>query len=124
MREIEGLEHLTLEELIEQYGTLTAFREWLDARKKLADLRGAELKNEETVGRLVERDFVRRHVFGAIEAGNRRLLGDTPKTVARRLYALARSDAPVEEAEKVVREILASQLQIVKVDAARSLRRG
>lgn len=123
MREIDGLEHLTLEKLVTQYGTLTRFRDWLEARKKLADLRSAELKNDEAQGRLIDRELVRSHVFSALEAGNRRLLGDTPKTIARRLYALARSETAVEEAEQVVREILSSQLRPVKAAAARALRR-
>lgn len=113
---------LTIDEVVRRFGTRAKFRAWLDARKKLEDIREKELKNDETLGRLIERELVKTHVFGAIEAGNRRLLGDTPKTLARRLYALAKSGAPVEEAEAVVREVISSQLQPVKATAARVLR--
>jgi hypothetical protein len=65
---------------------------------------------------------VKTHVFGFLEAGNRRLLGDTPKTIARRLYGLARSDSPIEEAEKLVREIIGSQLEPQKKRVAQILR--
>lgn len=120
--DIEGYAHLTIDEVVRCFGRKPAFRFWLDARKKIADIREKELKNDETTGRLIEREFVRVHVFGAIEAGNRRLLGDTPKTLARRLYALAKSGAPVEEAEKVVRELLSSQLKVVKAATTKALR--
>lgn len=122
--EIEGFAHLPLDELVEMFGTATAFKDWLDARKKIADIREKDLKNEETQGRLIDREFVKTHVFGAIEAGNRRLLSDSPKTIARRLYALAKAGSSIEEAEKIVREIISSQLKPVATTAARVLRNG
>lgn len=118
----ESFLDMTLRDLTERFGTETAFKDWLDARKKIADIREKDLKNDETDGRLIPRDLVRTHLFGAIEAGNRRLLGDSPKTIARRIYALAKSGAPVEEAESVVREIVSSQLKPVSDTAARVLR--
>lgn len=120
--DVDDLLGLTLLEIVERFGTKTAFKDWLTARKTIADIREKELKSDETEGRLIERDLVKTHVFGAIEAGNRRLLGDSPKTIARRLYALAKSGAPLEEAEGVVREIISSQLKPVKATAVRVLR--
>lgn len=120
--DVEDLLGLTLRDILERFGTKTAFKDWLVAVKTIADIREKELKSDETEGRLIDRELVKTHVFGAIEAGNRRLLGDSPKTIARRLYALAKSGAPVEEAEKVVREIISSQLKPVKTTAARVLR--
>lgn len=120
--DIESLADLTLRELIERYGTETQFKDWLDALKKIEDIREKRLKNEETEGRLIERELVKTHVFGAIEASNRRLLGDAPKTIARRVYAQAKSGTTLEEAESTVREIISSQLRPVKATAARVLR--
>lgn len=120
--EIESYAYLTLDELTQRFGTARAFRDFLDARKKISEIREKDLANDETEGRLIDRELVRTHVFGAIEASNRRLLGDSPKTIARRLYALAKSGAPVEEAETIAREIIASQLKAVKATASRVLR--
>ncbi len=120
--DIEAYAHMSLDELVERFGTATAFKDWLDSRKTIEDIRQKTLKNNEIDGRLISRDLVRAHVFGAIESGNRRLLGDSPKTIARRLYALAKNGTPVEEAEAIVREIISSQLAPVKAQAARALR--
>lgn len=116
------IEELTLREVAERFGTMTAFKDHLDALKKLVDIREKDLKNNETEGRLIERELVKTHVFGAIEAGNRRLLTDSPKTIARRLFALAKSGGTLEEAERTVREILGSTLDPVKASASRVLR--
>ncbi len=115
-------EHLPLRTLKQIFGTAVAFRDWLDALKKIVDIKEKQLKNAETEGRLIGRQFVATHVFGAIEASNRRLLGDAPKTIARRLYAMARGGSSLEEGEKVVREIISAQLRTVKSTAIRVLR--
>ena len=121
---IESYAHLSLDELIRIFSGAVAFKDWLDSRKKISDIREKDLKNAETEGRLISRELVRIHVFGAIEASNHRLLGDSPKTIARRLYGMARSGASIEEAEAVVREIVSAQLRAVKSAAAHTLRQS
>lgn len=120
----DDLEHLAavIGPLLERFGTETRFKDWLFALKEIETIREKRLKNEETEGALISRELVKTHVFGAIEAGNRRLLGDSPKTLARRLYALAKSGADVEVAEQTVREIIGSQLKPVKATAVRVLK--
>ena len=113
---------MTLRELVENFGSVRALKDWLEALKKIEDIREKRLNNEEVQKQLISRELVKTHVFGFLEAGNRRLLGDTPKTIARRLFGLARSDAPIEEAEKLVREIIGSQLDPQKKRVAKLLR--
>jgi hypothetical protein len=122
--DVEQYADMTLRQIADLFGTVTAFKDWLDARKKQVAIREKELRNWELEGRLIPRDAVRTHVFGAIDGANRRLLQDAPKTITRRLYAMAKSGAAIEEAEQVVREIVGSQLRPVKDVAARALRSG
>lgn len=110
--------------LAERHGAKRSFRDWLDALKRREEIRRLRLDNEETEGSLIRRDLVEKHVFGAIDASNRRLLIDVPKSAARRLYAAASSGHPVEEAERILREIIGSQLKPVKTNAARVLRQA
>lgn len=119
---IERYAALTLRQLVAKFGTRRAFKDWLEALKKIEDIRKTRLDNEETEGRLISRDLVKTHVFGAIESANTKLLGDSSKTIARRAAALAKSGAPIEEIEKTVCEILSSQLTPVKNTAVRVLR--
>ena len=113
---------MTLRELVDRFGSVRALKDWLEALKKIEDIREKRLNNEEVQRALISRELVKTHVFGFLEAGNRRLLGDTPKTIARRLYALARSDQPIEEGEKLVREIIGSQLNPQKERVSKLLR--
>ena len=120
--DIESVKHLTLEELVHRHGTVRPFADWLAALKKIEDIREKRLSNEETEGRLIERELVKTHVFGAIDGMSKRLLTDAPKTVARKLFAAAKAGGSIEEAETSVREVVASLLRPVKATAARVLK--
>jgi hypothetical protein len=120
--DFESYADLTLRELIDRHGTVTGLGDWLDARKTIAEIHGKELKNAELEGQLISRELVKIHVFGAIESANRRLLADASKTIAQTLYPMARRSESVEDAEKVVRDIISKILSPVKATAARVLR--
>lgn len=116
---------MTLREVAERYGgTKRALRDWADALKTIEAVRKAFLDNEKTEGSLVELDLVKRLIFGGIEAGFRRLLLDTPRTLTTQLYAAARSGTPQEEAELLVRDAITSQLEPIQATIARVLRRA
>lgn len=120
--DLDALLDLTLREITDRFSSQQGFTDWLQARKITADTRRLELANAETAGRLISRELVKTHVFGAIDGTFRRLLGDVPKTIARRLLAAAASRAPVEDVEREVRDIISRQLRDLKVTAARKLR--
>lgn len=124
VRDIGQYMHLTLSELIERFGTERSFRDWLEALNKLESLREKRLNIEERQRTLISRELVRSHVFGAIDAGFRRLLTDTPRTIVAMIYAKAKADVPLEEAERTVREVMQKQLSPIKSTAARVLRNG
>lgn len=96
----------------------------LTRQKRAAEVEKLEISNAEVRGSLIRRELVRHHVFGAIENANRRLLSDAPRTISSRVYALAKSGASREEAERTVREIINSHLRMVKTTAVRVLRAG
>ena len=124
VRDIGQYMHLTLSELIERFGTERSFRDWLEALNKLESLREKRLNIEERLRTLISRELVRSHVFGAIDAGFRRLLTDTPRTIVAMIYAKAKADVPLEEAERTEREVMQKQLSPIKSTAARVLRMG
>ena len=115
---------MTLRELVRQFGTDRGFKDWLEARIKIETAREKRLANDEADGRLISREGVRAHVLGVIEACFRRLLQDTPRTLAMKLLGAAKGGATVEEAEQIVRDFVSSQLTPMKESAARALREG
>lgn len=113
---------MTFEEIFERFGTLERFQNHLDAYKVFEQVIGQRLKNEELSGKLISRELVQIHVFGALESFSQRLLRDFPKTITRQLYAAAKNGTPVEESEKLVRKAVSSHLEPAKKTAERALR--
>jgi hypothetical protein len=117
------LAELTAREISERYGTTRAYVDWLDAHQKLQRARDLWIHNEQAEGRLISRELVETHIFGALETLFRRLLTDATKTITARLYALAKAGTPLEQAELEARNLISKQLRPVKVKAVKVLRR-
>lgn len=112
----------TLRQLVDQFGTSTAFKGYVDAVDKMAAIRNKNLKSAALEKTLIPRALVQTHIFGAIENNNLRLLGDMPKTIARRARAMIKSGAALEDVETVIRELLGTHVKGVKETAQRVLR--
>lgn len=113
---------MTLGDILERHGTERRWKDLLEARAKIAAIQERELGMSESRGELISRELVRQHVIGAIDAGNRRLLADATKTLARRLYAAARAGEPIEAGEKIAAEVIGSHLELAKLQAAKAVR--
>lgn len=124
VRNVHEIADMTIRQVVAKFGTVTAFKDWLVCLRKIEDVCEKNLRNAEKNGNLISANLVRTHIMGAIEFGNQRLLTDSPKTLARMLYAAAKSGVPIEEAELMVRENISSHLRPVQETAARLLRGG
>jgi hypothetical protein len=114
---------MSLRELRHSFGLPESMLTWLEIRRKAEDLRGREIVNNERLGSLISRDMVRTHIFGALEQLAQRLLTDTPQTLARRIYALAKAGAEPAEAQALVAELIGIQIKNTKQAMADNLAR-
>lgn len=95
----------------------------LSRRKRAAEAEKLELANAQTRGALIARELVRTHVFGALEATNKRLLGDAAKAIASKVFNATRAKGTLEDAVRLVREEISKQLRTTKDRVTRVLRR-
>jgi len=119
--ELEELSAL-LRPLLDRYGTARGFRDWLQAAGQLEAVRERKLKNDEREGRLIDRALVSTHLMGALQRLHRRLLGDSAKTIVRRVYAAAKGGVPVEETEAEYRAAIGALLKPAAETTAALLR--
>ena len=117
----DELGELTLREIVSRFGTVPQYETLLGAYAKKEQARKTRLDNEKTEGSLISRELVKAHVFGAIDGAFKRLLGDTAKTIALRLGPHIKAGGNTEDAEKIARELIASQLKPLKKTAVRVL---
>jgi hypothetical protein len=116
------LADFTLHEIVQLYGTIRSYKDLLEANEKRERALKNHLDNEQRRGELIERELVQKHIVGLVDATNRRLLGDAAKTIASRLYAMARGGSAIEDGERAVREIIASQIAPTKRKVVKTLR--
>jgi hypothetical protein len=119
---VAAFSDLTHKQIVDRYGTITLYTKILESHVKAENARKNWLDNEETEGKLIGRNFVWTHVFGYIDAAQKRILGDAPKTIAKRAMAMAKSDATLEEIERFVRDTLTAILRPARDNALRKLR--
>jgi hypothetical protein len=105
---------MTLRDLRHSFGLPESMLTWLEIRRKAEDLRGREIVNNERMGALIPRELVRAHIFGALEQLAQRLLTDTPQTLGKRIYALAKAGAEPVEAQEMAAELIGAQIRNTK----------
>lgn len=120
---IKNIMDLTLRKILAKHGTEDRFKNWVDASKTIKDIQLKDLKIAKEKQDSIERVLVKNHIFGAIEDSNLRLLTDTPKTLATRIFAIAKAGGTIDEAEVLGRELISKQIKNIKATAIRILKK-
>lgn len=126
---IEVPEHITtvldwkVRDVVEQFGTAPLFLDWLKAAKVIEEVAERRIKVAVARGDLIDRDTVRVHVMPAIDDAMQRLLTDSPRTIAARVTELVEAGAEVSEVERVIRDLISTQIRAMKSRAKRGIER-
>ena len=112
---------LTVRQVVTTYGLIPDFVEVLKAAKTIADIDNRRMLTAERRGDLIERDFVRVHIFGVIGASFTRLLSDSPRTITTRVRSLIESGETDEAVEVVIRSLMERQLRGLKETVSKAL---
>src|SRR5688572_7912179 len=115
---LEALLDMRLRDVNEAFGSSQAFRDWITARKLVAETERVESRNDRDAGRLVSKELIRSGVFTFLNTLAKSLLNDMPKTIALRV----RSQLPREESEKLISDLLGAQIAHAKERVLRGLR--
>jgi len=113
---------MTISEVIDEFGTDEKFVDWLRAVKEIELIIEKRLKNSQTQGDLISREFVRNHVFSYIETANVRLLTDSPRTIAARVIEEVKAGKEKEDIETLIRDLISQQIKHVKEQVTRGLK--
>jgi hypothetical protein len=109
----------TLTQLTDRFGSAQGLLDWVSARRAIADLARVESRNARDEGRLISKELVREHVFGAFTKLFLRLVSDTPKSLALKLHG----SLNVEQRERIIAETISSQLALAKSETVAAIRR-
>jgi transcriptional regulator len=124
---IDGLPDLpefgswTLNEIMNEFGTIELFREELDAKNKYETAREKEIKNKKLKGELISRDFVKKTLIGFLEELTSRLLVDSAPNIVARLYTHAAAADSHEIATTTARRELSKPIKHAKEQIIKQL---
>lgn len=123
IEDLDDLGRLT-QPLLDRFKSAPAAREWAKFENIRETTLGRKLANAQARGAVFPREWVRVHLIGLVDGMTNRLIADTPKTLCRQMYAMARAGTPVEEAELMTRKLLSKQLAGVKSKIEKLVRNG
>jgi hypothetical protein len=114
--------HMTLKDVVDQFGTSTGFVDWLKATKDIEMINEKRLKNAKTMGELVHRDLVKIGIIDPIDAAHRKILSDGTKTMAKRAMSMVLSGTTAQDLEAFFSEHLSSFIRPVKTKVRRAFK--
>lgn len=120
--ELDRIKDMHVIDVVRRFGTEDAYLGWLRSLKMIEDLETAKLKNDKARGAVIDTELVRGHLMTMIDATNRRLLGDSVKTIARTVSELTKAGSTTEENEAAVRDLISSQLKNIKQRVLKKLK--
>lgn len=114
----------TVRDVVDRYGTMELFASLLAAAYKIEQIHAQRLASDRSTGKLISREFVKKHVLGLVERSNQRLLTDMPTKLASEVHTMCDTDATVEEVQQVIQDAVSRELKTVKGDVAKEIKRA
>jgi hypothetical protein len=111
-----------MRDLIAQFGTDSAFLDWLKALKTLEEICDKRLKNAVSEGKLVSRDLIKRGVFDHFENAHTKMLTDGVKKIVKTISTLVEAKHDVSDMEKEVSDILGSIIRPAKAKITKTFK--
>jgi hypothetical protein len=119
---MDGLEDLTVRQIVTTHGSIDGFKRFVEIAKKIADLRLQEIKIARERGELVDRALVKRTIFALLDVATSRLVSDVPTTATKLVMARAESGGPEAQAdiEAIIRKQNSQVIKNAKTDVLRA----
>lgn len=119
--EIREFLNFTVGDIVEKFGTLTRFKDWLAATQTIEAINEKRLKNAKFQGELVSRELVEKYLIAPFDGVHKKILTDGARKIAVRAYAMVNADAEVADIEKYIKKEITSFLRPVKEKIAKAL---
>jgi len=119
----EDVEHLTLRQIVETYGGIQGFKNYMDALVKMSEFKTKDQKYEKDRGKLIEKDSVAKALFSIVNAMLSRIVNEYPSSIVDQLFAIAKSGKDTSRIDGInlMREAASSIIKYAKSELIRDL---
>ncbi len=116
------IENLTVKQVVERYGGIQGFKNYVDSLKAISDWKNKEQKYRKDRKKLIEKNPVAMSIYSIINIGFKRIL-EYPETVTDQLTAIAKGKKKTARIDMVAlqEQTLSKILKNVKAEALKSL---
>jgi len=114
--DIDGLEDLTLREIVMRYGSIDGFKRYVESLKSISDFNLRDMKMKAHRGELIQRDLVSGTLMPLIDVAYQRLVSDVPAAITQQIIARVESggDDVIGDSEKIIRDAVSRVLKNTK----------
>lgn len=114
--DIDGLEDMTLREIVMRYGSIDGFKRYVDSLKSISDFNMRDMKMKTHRGELVQRDLVAGTLIPLIDVAYQRLVSDVPAAITQQIIARVESGGEdmIGDSEKIIRDAVSRVLKNTK----------
>ena len=119
---MEGLEEMTLREIVFKFGGVEGYKRYIDALKSISEYQYRDIKVKTERKDLIAKEDVQRLVFSVIEQSFLRLLTDVPSALSK--LVIARCESGGKDTQQDVEQIIHSSISRVLKNLKESLSRA
>ena len=101
-------------DIVDRFGTLANFQEFLVATKKIEDIHKTRLENSKTEGLLIKRQLVKEGVVDVINTAHTKLLSDGAVSMSRRVFGIVEAGGDLEDVKLSIKSSISSFISPVK----------
>lgn len=120
------VENLTIKEIVERYGGLTGFKNYVSSLTGISDWKNKEVKYQEKRDELIKKAPVAKSLFALFDVAFRKIVSEYPGTVTDRLFAIAKGNKKTARIDAVAlqEQTLSQILKSVKLEVIKGLDDG
>lgn len=120
----DDIYNLTIAQIVSEFGSVEAYRSYIEISSKLVDLDAKQLKLAVQRGELISREFVEQHIFSYLEQMSSRLLAEACQQIAMTLRESALSGADIPAMQKEAHDVIAAIIAPSKRKAITNLEKA
>lgn len=115
----EDIEDLTLKEIVQNYGSIVGFKNYLDSMTKMVEWKLKEQKYRHSRNELIEKIPVASSLFSIVNIMLSRIVNEYPATVTDQLFAIAKGEKDTSRIDAI--ELQQKTLSKIIKDAKKEL---